>query len=79
MFFDDPQNRLLVARTHQRELVETEQRDRLARQAQPDRSGPDGSGLGSWWQSWRAAAFWLWARLPRHAAAPVREIPHLPE
>jgi hypothetical protein len=35
MFFDDPQNRLSVARTHQRELVQREQMDRLARQVDP--------------------------------------------
>jgi hypothetical protein len=33
MFFDDPKNALSVARTHQRELLQKEQLDRLAREA----------------------------------------------
>ena len=42
MFFDDPQNRLSVARTHQRELLEREQMDRLARQVDPGTGGAPG-------------------------------------
>jgi hypothetical protein len=42
MFFDDPQNRLSVARTHQRDLLEREQMDRLARQVDPGTGGAPG-------------------------------------
>lgn len=42
MFFDDPQNALSVARTHQRELRQKEQMDRLARQVgSSERPVPD--------------------------------------
>jgi hypothetical protein len=63
MFFDDPQNALSVARTHQQELVEQEQRDSLARQAQDAQRNPRRPGLGSWWYILRAVGWWLRARV----------------
>jgi len=75
MFFDNPQNALSVARTHQRELLQVEQRDRLVRQAEPDPSGPHDTGLANWWQPLRAAVQWLTTRVFRRAAAPAREKP----
>ncbi len=42
MFFDDPKNAISVARTHQRELLQKEQMDRLARQVDSsERRVPD--------------------------------------
>lgn len=74
MFFDDPKNALSVARTHQEDLLRAEQRDRLARQTMPP-----SSGLTSRWKHARAVSRWLKARLAMRAAAPVREIHHLPD
>lgn len=42
MFFDDPKNAISVARTHQRELLQKEQMDHLARQVDSsERHVPD--------------------------------------
>lgn len=73
MFFDDPRNALSVARTHQRELLQAEQRDRLARQAESDPSDSPDTGLRSGWHPLRAAVQWLKTRVARRAAAPARE------
>jgi hypothetical protein len=55
MMFDDPQNRLSVARTHQRELLQQEHMDRLARQADPDAQPTIGPLAGA--RSWLALLF----------------------
>jgi hypothetical protein len=77
MFFDDPKNALSVARTHQRELLQAEQRDRLARQAELDPSGLSDHELRSWRQPLRAAVQWLKTRVARRAAEPARGNPYL--
>lgn len=79
MFFDDPKNRLSVARTHQRDLLYPEQRDRLAKQAEPARSDPTGHKLGNQWQTLRSMGWWLKARVFKGASAQTRTMRHLPE
>jgi hypothetical protein len=78
MFFDDPKNALSVARTHQQDLLHQEQRDRLARQVKPARSGPKGRTLSSQWQTLRSMGWWLKARVSKGTSAQARTMHHLP-
>ncbi|HEY7348977.1 MAG TPA: hypothetical protein VH599_11760 [Ktedonobacterales bacterium] len=71
MLFEDPRNALSVARTHQRELLEREQRDRLGEQARRVSAGPGSPRLASRWQRVRAVGQWLLARIARRTAVPL--------
>lgn len=77
MFFDDPRNALSVARTHQRELLQQEQMDRLARQAEPSNPDPTSPGLISLWKHVCAGGRWLKTHLAMRPTAPVKETSQL--
>lgn len=79
MFFDDPKNALSVARTHQRDLLSLEQRDRLARQAQSARSDLESRKLSRLRRVPRSVGWWLKASVSRGASAQARAMRHLPE
>ena len=79
MFFDDPKNALSVARTHQRDLLSPEQRDRLARQAESARSGSKRRKRSRWWQVPRSVGWWLKARVSKGASAQTRAMHPLSE
>jgi hypothetical protein len=79
MFFDDPKNALSVARTHQRDLLSPEQRDRQAKQARSVHSDLESRKLSRLRQVPRSVRWWLMARVSRGASDQARAMHHLPK